>query len=212
MKMNLKNRNLRKLKLIRIRFNSRNLFIFLVSFSIVSLIIGMLFYFFLNSSDKVLIDKNVLSLFVIGENYDYFSLFKNSFLENTFSLFLIWILGISVIGVLFVIFIYFFHVFSIGFSIASLFSNYGVKGIVASFCYLFPSKLFYLIILFLVSFFAIRVSYKIIKLCFTKEEIKIRDDMRKYFNVLLVSFFVMFAISLMEVFIDPFLIKLFTYI
>lgn len=212
MKMNLKNRNLRRLKLIRFNFNSKNLFIFLLSFLVVSFIVGVCFYFFLNTSDKELFTKNILNLFSISDNYNYFSLLKDSILKNVFSLFLVWILGISVIGVLFVLFIYFFHIFSMGFTVASLFGEFGLKGVIASFCYLFPSKICYLVVLFLVCLFSIKLSYKIIKLCFTKEEVNIKNDMRRYFNILLVSFFIVVAISLMEVFIDPFFIKLFTYV
>ncbi len=49
-----------------------------------------------------------------------------------------------------------------------------------------------------------------IKLLFTKEEINIKRDMNKYFKVLLFSSIVMIGISMLEVFIDPILIKLFT--
>lgn len=210
MKMNLKNKNLRKINLLKIKLTSKNLFIFLISFSIISLLIGIIFYYFLNSSDKDLALNNVTDIFTIKDSYDYLSLLKESFLENTFSIFLIWILGISVIGVLATIFIYFCELFSIGFTIASIFGEYGFKGLLANLCYLIPSKICYLIILFLLTFFAIKISYKMIKLCFTKEEINIKNEIRKYFKVLLFSFTFMIGITLMEVFIDPFLIKLFT--
>ena len=210
MKMNLKNKSIRKIKISRIKLTSKNLFIFLISFSIITLIVGMLFYYFLNNGDKDLAQSSVTNIFGIKESYDYLNLLKTSLLQNSFSTFLIWILGISVIGVIATIFIYFCEVFSIGFTIASIFGEYGVKGILASFCYLIPSKICYLIIIFLLTFFAIKISYKIIKLCFTNEDVKIKEEIRKYFKVLLFSFIAMIAISLMEVFIDPFLIKLFT--
>ena len=100
--------------------------------------------------------------------------------------------------------------FSIGFAIASIFGQYGIKGSVGMLCYLIPSKICYMIVLFLLTFFAIKISYKIIKLCFTKEEINIKEEIRKYFKILLFSFIAMLAISIMEIFIDPLLIKLFT--
>lgn len=210
MKMNLKNKSIRKIKISRIKLTSKNLFIFLISFSIIALIVGMLFYYFLNNGDKDLAHNNVTSIFGLKESYDYLNLLKTSLLQNTFNTFMIWLLGISVIGVIASIFIYFCEVFSIGFTIASIFGEYGIKGILASFCYLVPSKICYLVIVFLLTFFAIKISYKIIRLCFTNEDIKIKEEIRKYFKVLLFSFIAMIAISLMEVFIDPFLIKLFT--
>lgn len=210
MKMNLKNRNLKKIKLKTIRLTSKNLFLFLLSFSIVTIIIGIIFYYFLNESDKTLANNHIIEYFTIKENYNYFSLFKDSILSNTFNTFLIWILGISVVGVLATIFIYFFEMFSIGFAIASIFGQYGIKGSIGMLCYLIPSKICYMIVLFLLTFFAIKISYKIIKLCFTKEEINIKEEIRKYFKILLFSFIAMLAISIMEIFIDPLLIKLFT--
>ena len=79
---------------------------------------------------------------------------------------------------------------------ASIISTYKAKGIVG--------------ILVLLSYFSIRISYKIIKLLFRKDEIKIKKDMQKYFKVLLFSTIVMVGISMLEVFVDPFFIKLFT--
>ena len=57
----------------------------------------------------------------------------------------IFILGISVVGILIVLFLYFSEAFSIGFCITSLLNTYKVKGIIAIFCYLFPSKIIYLL-------------------------------------------------------------------
>ena len=208
--MNLKNKSLKKIKFYRIKLTSKNLFIFLISFSIIALIIGMLFYYFLNNGDKQLAHNSVNNIFELKESYDYLNLLKTSLLQNTFSTFLIWVLGISVVGVIACVFIYFCEMFSIGFTIASIFGEYGIKGIFASFCYLVPSKVCYLIIIFLLTFFAIKISYKIIKLCFTSEDVKIKEEIRKYFKILLFSFIVMIVISLMEIFINPFLIKLFT--
>ena len=210
MKMNLKNRTSKKIKLKRFRLTSKNLFLFLVSFSVVTIIIGIIFYFFLNTNDKNLANNHVLEYFTIKDNYNYLTALKDSLLENTFNIFLIWILGISVIGVIATVFIYFLEMFSIGFFLASIFGEFGAKGLIGAFCYLFPSKIGYLIVFFLLTFFAIKISSKIIKLCFTKEEINLKEEIRKYFKVLLFSFLVIIVISIMEVFIDPFLIKLFT--
>lgn len=215
MKMNLKNKELKnkafnKLKIKKIKFTSKNLFAFLVSFSVVAFILGIVFYYFLNETDKNLAINNISNYFTIKENYDYLNLIKNSFMENTFNTFLIWILGISVIGVLATVFIYFCEIFSLGFIIASIFGKYSIKGILGTIAYVFPSKICYVVVLFLLTFFAIKISYKLIKLCFSKEEIPIKEEIRKYFKILLFSFIAMIVITLLEVFIDPFLIKIFT--
>ena len=163
----------------------------------------------MNGQDKNTVNESITNYFTIKESYDYLNLLKESILSNTFNTFLIWILGISVIGVIACIFIYFCELFSIGFSIASIFNTYSAKGIIGSLFYLVPTKICYITVLFILTFFAIKISYKIIKLCFTKEEIDIKNNIKKYFKVLLYSFIAVIAISMMNVFIDPVLINLF---
>ena len=214
MRMNLKNNSINKnsfkIKFKNIRFTTRNLIIFLISFSIVTLIIGFIFYFILSSQDKDSVNQVVLNNFKMKDNYNYLKLLKKSIIQNTYNISLIWVLGLSVIGVIGNIFIYFCEMFSVGFTIASIISTYKTKGIIGIFVYLIPSKICYIVVLFLLTYFSIRISYKIIKLLFTKEEIKIKKDMQKYFKVLLFSFIIMIAISMLEIFIDPIFLNLFT--
>lgn len=212
MKMNLKNKNLKKIRISKKNFTSKNLFIFLVSLSIITIILGIIFFFLLSDSDKVNSFNNITDYFTIKDNYDYLSLLKHSILENTFNSFFIWILGLSVIGVLGILFIYFFEMFSVGFSLGCIFANYRVKGILGSICYLFPSKICNIVLLFLLTFFALKMSYKIIRLCFSKEEVNIKLEMKKYFKVLIFSFVSLIFISLLEVFVDPMIISLFSHI
>lgn len=210
MRMNLKNKKFKNFNFGHIKFTSKNLFIFLTSFSIIAIVIGVIFYFLLSSSDKSVVDSSVSKYFVFNENINYVNSFKESILSNTYNIFLIWVLGISVIGILASIFIYFCEFFSVGFSLASLFNIYGVKGILASICYLLTSKVCFMIVLFILTFFSIKISYKLIKLCFTKEDINIKKEISKYFKVLLFSFIMVIVISMLKVFVDPFLIKFFT--
>ena len=210
MRMNLKNKSIKKLSIKKVKLSAKNLFIFLLSFSIITIIIGIIFYFLLSSKDKEVVNNSINSYFTIKDNYNYINLLKNSILDNTYDTFLIWILGISIIGVIASIFIYFCELFSIGFTIASIINTYNAKGLIGILCYLIPSKICYIIVLFLLTFFAIKISYKLIKLCFTKEEINIKLEISKYFKVLIFSFIAMIAISMLTVFIDPLLIKLFT--
>ena len=211
MRMHLKNKKI-KLKrpkyIKRIKFTSKNLFIFLISLSITAFILGIVFFFILNSTDK-LGNSSIDDYFTIKDNYNYLSLFRDSILENTFNIFLIWVLGLSVIGVFITVIIYFFHIFSIGFNIAFIFSKYGFKGIIGTLCYIFPSKICYILVLFLLTFFAIKISYKLISLCFLKKEIDMKKEMHKYFKIILFSFIAIIFISLLEMFIDPFFIKIF---
>lgn len=210
MRMNLKNKSIKKLNLKKVNFTAKNLFIFLISFSIFTVILGIIFYLLLSTKDKETVHLSITNYFTIKDNYDYITLLKNTLLDNTYDTFLIWILGISVIGIIASIFIYFCELFSIGFTIAGIIDTYSLKGAIGTLFYLVPTKICYIIVLFLLTFFAIKISYKIIKLCFTKEEINIKTEISKYFKILLFSFIAMIAISMLTVFLDPILIKLFT--
>ena len=210
MRMNLKNKSFKKLKIKKVKLSAKNLFIFLLSFSIITIVIGIIFYFLLSSKDKETVNSSITGYFTIKDNYNYVNLLKDNILDNTYDTFLIWILGISVIGVIASVFIYFCELFSIGFTIASIMDVYNVKGLIGVLCYLIPAKICYIIVLFILTFFAIKISYKLIKLCFTKEEVNIKLEISKYFKVLLFSFISMIAISMLTVFIDPLLIKIFT--
>ncbi len=210
MKMNLKGKKTKLNLHFLPKFNSKNLFIFLVSFSLVSLIIGIFFYSFVSSSDRNSIISVVKNNMIIKNNYNYMQLLKDNILSNTYSIFLVWILGISVIGIIFCIFLYFCELFSIGFTISAIFDVYGMKGILGSLCYLFPSKVCYILLLFLITYFAIKISYKIICLCFYNREINMKYEMHRYFKVLTFIWFFMIGVSLLNVFVDPIFIKIFT--
>lgn len=212
MRMNLKNNSIYRKKLIikNIKFNSRNLFIFLISLSLISLLLGIIFYFIMSGSDKDMVNRVVDSSFKIKDNYNYLTILKKSILSNTYNVMLIWLLGISVIGIVCNIFIYFCDLFSIGFTLASIFSTYGAKGILGTVVYLFPSKIIYVIVMFFLTYFSIRFSYKMINACFLKSDINLNKEMHKYFKVLLFSWIVIVIVSMLNVFVDPVLIKLFT--
>ena len=208
MRMNLKNRS--KKFNIRFKFNSKNLFIFLVSFSILSFFIGILFYFLVSSDDKSSINSVVINNFKIKSSYNYLLILKNSLLSNTYNIFLIWVLGISVIGIIGVLFIYFCELFSLGFTTSAMFYTYKGRGILAFLCYAFPSKIIYVILLFLITYFAIKISYKVFRLCFTNDDINIKLEIKKYFKVLLFVWILVVCVSILSVFVDPIFIKLFT--
>ena len=164
----------------------------------------------MSSSDRETVNSVVINSFKIKESYDYLSIFKDTFLLNTYNTLLIWTLGISVIGVLFNIIIYFYELFSIGFTIGSIIEIYKTKSILRILIYLFPVKVLYVIIMFLLTYFSIKFSYKIIKVCFFNSNINLKECMKRYFKILIVLWIIMIGISLLEVFINPILIKAFT--
>ncbi len=210
MKMILKNHNRKKLNINFL--TKKSFFIFLISLLLISIISGIGFFLYLNSSDKDILKENINSYFTLADNYDYFKILIDSLKNNIFTLLIFWILGISVIGCFINLFLYFLEGFSIGFSIASIISSYSYKGIIGSLLYLFPSKVVYLLLIFILTFFSCLFSYKLIKGIFLKEEIVFKEEIKKYYKILLVSFIITIICSLFETFINPLMIKFWTFL
>lgn len=207
MRMNLKN----KKKLAKNLFTKKNYFIFLSSFFIVSIIIGIFFFLYLNSNDKNNMIANINNYFTINNNYNYLNLLLDSLKSNLFNTILIWILGISVLGSLYNLNILFLEGFSIGFIITSIFKAYKFKGLIGSFCFLFPSKIVYVILIFILTYFSTKFSFNIIENLFLKKEVSLIEKMQKYIKILFISLVLSIICSLFEVFISPIMIKLFTF-
>ena len=212
MRMNLKGTSKRNkiFNIKNVKLNSRNLFIFLISFSVVSILLGMIFYFIMSSGDQESVNSVIINNLKISDSYNYIDILKNNILSNTYNILLIWILGISVIGLIANIFIYFCELFSIGFTISSIIATYKSKSIIGILVYLFPSKIIYIMVMFILTYFSIKFSYKIISTCFFNNNIDLKREMHKYFKVLLFSWIVILGISLLSTFIDPIFIKVFT--
>lgn len=217
MKMILKNNEAIKKKInfkkinIKKYINNKNFIIFLLSFLILSIVIGILFYLYMNNDDKTYINNNITSYFTIKKSYDYLNLLKNSIINNIGNTTIIWLLGISVIGIPIIVFLFFSEAFSIGFSLSAIIGKYKLKGFIGIISYLFPSKILYILTLFLITYFALRFSIQIIRYLFFKKDIDLRSYFKKYFKQLIIITILAITCSILDVFITPFMIKLFTF-
>ena len=211
MHMNLKsNKKHRRINIKSIKISPKNLSVFLISLSVIAIIIGIVFYFLLSNTDQETVNRVVTNNFKISNNYDYIKILKGNILLNTYNTVLIWVLGISIIGIIANIFIYFFELFSTGFTISSIISTYKSKSILRVLVYLFPTKIINMIMMYILTYFSIKFSYKIISICFLNKNIDLKKEMKKYFKILIVCWIISICTSLSSAFIDPIFIKLFT--
>ena len=208
MKMILKNKAKFKLKFDVL--NKKTYFIFLISLFLIGLTSGIVFFILLINSGKEEIVNNVNSYFTLSDNYNYLSILLDSIKNNFSNVILLWLLGISVIGIFIIIFLYFIEGFSIGFIISSIFYSFKYKGIVGSILYLFPGKLLYLLIIFILTFFAGIFSFNLIKNIIKKEEQTLNIYFRKYLKILGLCLAFALLISFLETFITPLMIKVWT--
>jgi len=208
MKMVLKNKAKFKLKFDVL--NKKTYFIFLISLFLIGLTSGIVFFILLNNSGKEEIVNNINSYFTLSDNYNYLSILLDSFKNNFSNVILLWLLGISVIGIFIIIFLYFIEGFSIGFIISSIFYSFKYKGIIGSILYLFPGKLLYLLIMFILTFFAGVFSFNLIKNIIKKEEQTLNIHFRKYLKILGLCLILALLVSFFETFITPLMIKVWT--
>lgn len=191
----------------------KKLYRIIITLMIFGIISGILFIFFISkeSKTKALVSiKNFFDLMNTSTGINYGKSLLNTLVNNIGYVLLIWLLGISIIGLLITIVLAFMKSFIVGFSISSIISCYKAKGILGAFLYVFPHQIIILFIYLLLSFYSISFSIKLFKSLFLKQTINFRVVMQKYIKILLISLIGIIIVSLYEVFISTYFIKLFT--
>lgn len=191
----------------------KKLYFFLIGLIIISVILGILFWFIISKEDKLLVNDELTSFFISikdGNNINYLSSFFNSIITNLLYIGLIWLLGLSIIGLPIIIVFIGLKGFIIGFSIVSIIATYGFKGILGSITYIFPHQIIFLFLLILLGFYSISFCIKLFKYLFLKQNINFKDAMRRYIKILLLSSIISIIISIFETFAATYFIKLFT--
>lgn len=191
----------------------KKLYRIIITLMIFGIISGILFIFFISkeSKTKALVSiKNFFDLMNTSTGINYGKSLLNTLVNNIGYVLLIWLLGISIIGLPITIILAFMKSFIVGFSISSIISCYKAKGILGAFLYVFPHQIIILFIYLLLSFYSISFSIKLFKSLFLKQTINFRVVMQKYIKILLISLIGIIIVSLYEIFISTYFIKLFT--
>lgn len=191
----------------------KKLYLFLIGLMLTGLIAGILFWFVISKEDKLLVTKNLTDFFSCikeGNSINYGASLLNSVVTSLIYVVLIWLLGISIIGLPIILVMMAIKSFIVGFSIVSIISSYGLKGIVGAFVYVFPHQIVFLLLLILLGFYASAFCIKLFKYLFLKQMINFKEAMRKYLKILGISCLSVLVISLFETFISTYFIKLFT--
>ena len=191
----------------------KKLYRIIITLMIFGIISGILFIFFISkeSKTKALVSiKNFFDLMNTSTGINYGKSLLNTLVNNIGYVLLIWLLGVSIIGLPITIILAFMKSFIVGFSISSIISCYKAKGILGAFLYVFPHQIIILFIYLLLSFYSISFSIKLFKSLFLKQTINFRVVMQKYIKILLISLIGIIIVSLYEVFISTYFIKLFT--
>ena len=186
--------------------NQKRLYLLLIGLAFIAILSGIIFIFLISNSNKIFIKDNLITYF--NNLSSSTTIFFKSLFNNFIYIIIIWLFGISIIGIPVVVFMYLFKSFIFGFSISSIIYSFGIKGMFYVLCDLIFNKFIYLVIILLSTFYSLSFSYKLIKYLFLKKSINFRDAMNKYFKILIISLTVSLFITIYEVYILHFLIKI----
>ena len=198
-----------KLKLPSMK--SKQLYLFLLIVFLIGIIFGSIFITILDEPDKVTVLDQISLFFeqIKVNKIDYLGVLKNSLTSNLLYIALVFLLGISIIGIPVVIFMLFLKGFMIGFSIASIVAKYKIIGILGSLTYIFPHIVISVLVIFMLSYYALRLSFNIFRAVIEKKTINFSEIISRYSMIMLIGVVIMVIASLIEAFISPHIIKLF---
>lgn len=171
------------------------------------LLFGSIYITILSNEDKKELLENVSLYFDSFKNIpfqDKLNIFKESFVKNILYFLIIWCLGISVIGFPIILIMIFYKSFLLGFSIASIFAKYKALGLYKILIYIFPGKIFILVLSLILGVYSINLSNRVVNSCIKKKNLNFNAYMGKYFLLLLICIIVCTVVSLIDAFIVPF--------
>jgi stage II sporulation protein M len=177
-----------------------------------NILFGSIFITILNETDKNSVLAQITSFFeqIKTGKIDYIGALKNSITSNLFYVVATWLLGISIIGIPIIIVMLFIKGFMIGFSIAAIIAKYKLIGVLGAFTYLFPHIILSIMVGFVISYYALGLSFNLLKAVVEKKSINFSEIINRYSFIMLVSIIMMVISSLIETFLSPYIIKLFT--
>ena len=201
--------NKKKTKLSDIILPNKKINYFVVTVLILGIISGSIFLITLNNTDK---SGAILQIQTFFKNIDSNVInngqaLKNSLIINYIFVLVIWGLGLSIIGIVFNIFLTYIKGFVVGFSISSIILSYGYKGILASLLYVFPSQLFNVLVVCVLTIYSIMFSKNLLGIIVSKKNHN-RLMLKRYVIILLFCVIISFLSSCCEIYLFPNLLRI----
>ena len=183
--------------------------LFFILISILGLIFGLVFIFFITKMDKLIIKTELTEYidFIINNKFNIKEAIINSITTNFIEYSTVFIT--SIIFVLFPIcmFLNFYKFFSFGFMIASFIYVFKIKGLKYLLYLIFPFKIIELILFVLFLCFSIRFS-KHIYLYLKNTDINIKLSIKRYFIIYIIFLMTSFIISVLNLLLSSFLLTM----
>ena len=182
---------------------------FVTTILLLGILSGAIFLMISNETDKTSVITQIQTFFnnIANHSIDNGLALKNSLIINYIFVGSIWLLGLSMIGIIFNIFLTYIKGFLVGFSISSIILTYGSKGILASVLYTFPSQIFNIIVVIILSIYSIMFANNLLHIITSKKGNN-RLMLKKYIVILMFCIILSFLSSLLEVYVFPNILKL----
>lgn len=195
-------------KLKKSLFVNKKIFVFLICLSLIGVVFGSLLPVFMSENDKTLVSEYMISFVEnIKNNNDYLNVFVNCVFSSVGFSILVWLLGVSIIGVPLILFMFFSKCFVLGFSITSIILNYGIKGSLFSFAYIFPHQIIYILIYSFLTNYSLVFSVKFIFYIFNKVDFNLKLSFNRYLKKLGICLCLLVLCCLFETFVHPFIMN-----
>lgn len=194
----------------------KNILIFNTIIFLVGVVLGSLFINFITNDDKKILIEQVSTFFSnikkLTSDIFGFESFLSILFNNLLVLSIIFVLGISMIGIPIVIFILFFKGFMLGTTISTIILKYSIKGIIGVILYIFPVCILSICVYLFMCFYAIYASKKFLRAFLKKDTLNFKQFLGKYLLSFIVSITLILLLSLLDAYLTPLLLKLFTYL
>lgn len=183
---------------------------FVTTILILGVLSGSIFLMMSNDADKSSVIAQIQSFFtnISERSIDNGLALRNSLIINYIFVGLIWILGLSMVGIIVTVFLTYIKGFLVGFSIASIILTYGYKGVLASVLYTFPSQIFNIVVVIVLTIYSIMFTHNLFRIIVSKKNMNNRLMLKKYFVILMFCVIVSFVSSVLEVYLFPNILKL----
>ena len=203
-------------QLIKYVKNQKYIVTFILILFLIGVFIGSLFISFISTNDKEILYNQVDTYFknisVLNCSVYGISYFKSDLINNIVQIVSIYLLGLSMVGIVFIILIIFFKGFILGTTLSSIVLKYNIKSIIGIVLYIIPIYALKIVLYVFVSFFAISASLKFIKAILKKEQLNFKTFLGKYIISFMISIILIIVLCLLDSYLTPHLLKLFTYL
>lgn len=172
---------------------------------------GITFMFFLKDLDKFTIKSGLEEYMnlISSKDYSHFKGFLISLKTNLLYISLIWVFGIIFLLLPVLVFMIFYKGFMVGFMLSSFILTYKIKGIIYFIIFIFPHEIINIFSILLFSMYALKFAKRIAEAIYRNEEVNLRKVIFNYVIIYGVFLVVALLSSLIEIYINSFILKLF---